>query len=80
MKDLRLLARFNASWSDSSLGEFYDADYMEAVAAFAYRPVDNDRLNMLFKYTYFADLPTAAQISSWRHAGRLCPALACSGH
>jgi len=63
-EDLRLLARFNASWSDSSLGEFYDADYMEAVAAFAYRPVDNDRLNMLFKYTYFADLPTAGQISS----------------
>ncbi len=63
-EDLRLLARFNASWSDSSLGEFYDADYMEAVTAFAYRPVDNDRLNMLFKYTYFADLPTAAQISS----------------
>ena len=63
-EDLRLLARFNASWSDSSLGEFYDADYMEAVAAFAYRPVDNDRLNMLFKYSYFADLPTAGQISS----------------
>ncbi len=61
-EDFRLLTRFNASWSDSSNGQFYDANYMEAVAAFAYRPVDNDRLNTLFKYTFFTDLPTTGQL------------------
>ena len=62
-EDFRLLTRFNASWSDSSKGQFYDANYMEGVAAFAYRPVDNDRLNALFKYTFFADLPTTDQLN-----------------
>ena len=62
-EDFRLLTRLNASWSDSSKGQFYDANYMEAVAAFAYRPVDNDRLNTLFKYTFFTDLPTTGQLS-----------------
>ncbi len=62
-RDLRLLTRFNGSWSDSSNGQFYDANYIEGVAALAYRPVDNDRFNALFKYTYFMDLPTSGQLA-----------------
>ena len=30
---------------------------------YAYRPVDNDRLNALVKYTYFYNVPTTEQVS-----------------
>jgi hypothetical protein len=56
--DWRLLGKFNYSFSDSSLGEFYDGGYTEAVLGYAYRPVRNDRLNVLAKYTYFYNRPT----------------------
>lgn len=61
--DWRLLGKFNHSFSDSSLGEFYDGNYTEAVLGYAYRPIANDRLNALAKYTYFYDLPGAEQLS-----------------
>ena len=54
----RLLTKLNMSDSNSSLGDFYDGDYTEAVLGFAYRPIDNDRLNMLAKVTYFENLPS----------------------
>lgn len=59
--DWRFVGRFNGSWSDSSLGDFYDGNYVEAVTGFAYRPALDDRLNALFKYTFFYDLPSSAQ-------------------
>jgi hypothetical protein len=59
----QLVGKFNHSFSDSSLGEFYDGDFTEAVLGYAYRPVDNDRLNALVKYTYFYNLPTAEQVT-----------------
>jgi hypothetical protein len=43
------------------LGGFYDGKYTEAVLGYGYRPVMNDRLNTLFKYTYFYNLPTLGQ-------------------
>jgi hypothetical protein len=33
------------------------------VLGYAYRPVNNDRLNALLKYTYFYNVPAAEQIS-----------------
>ena len=60
-KDWRFVGKLNASYSTSTLGDFYRGDYVEAVTGFAYRPVNNDRLNALFKYTYFYDLPTPGQ-------------------
>jgi flagellar motor protein MotB len=59
--DWRLLGKFNYAHSDSSQGEFFDGDYTEAVLGYAYRPVHNDRLNALVKYTYFYNLPSAEQ-------------------
>lgn len=53
----RLLGKLNMSISESSLGSSYDGDYTEAVLGYAYRPVAHDRLNMLFKYTYFDNVP-----------------------
>jgi len=48
-----LIGKLDHSVSDSSLGEFYAGGYTEAVVGYAYRPVRNDRLNALVKYTYF---------------------------
>jgi hypothetical protein len=60
---VRLLGKFNHSFSDSSLGQFYDGGYTEAVFGGAYRPVTNDRLNALLKYTYFYNFPAADQVT-----------------
>jgi hypothetical protein len=57
----RYIGKFNGSYSTSSLSDFYRGDYLEAISAFAYRPVDNDRFNALFKYTFFYDLPSPSQ-------------------
>ena len=59
--DWRMLGKFNYAISESSLGNNYDGDYTEAVLGYAYRPVHNDRLNALFKYTYFYNLPSTEQ-------------------
>jgi flagellar motor protein MotB len=59
--DWRLVGRLNFSRSASSLGEFYDGSFTEAVMGYAYRPVANDRLNALVKYTYFYNLPSSGQ-------------------
>jgi len=58
----RLLGKLNHSSSDSSLGTFFDGGFTEAVLGYAYRPVYNDRLNALVKYTYFYNVPTSDQI------------------
>ncbi len=59
----RLVAKLNYSDSQSSQGQFYDGKFTEAVMGYAYRPVDNDRLNTLMKYTYFYNVPTAGQVT-----------------
>ncbi len=59
----RLLGKFNHSLSESSQGAFYDGGFTEAVLGYAYRPVHNDRLNALVKYTYFYNVPTTGQIT-----------------
>lgn len=61
--DWRLVGKFNHSESNSSLGEFYDGGYTEAVVGYGYRPVSNDRLNALVKYTYFYNMPTVGQVT-----------------
>ena len=60
--DWRLIGKLDHSVSDSSLGEFYAGGYTEAVVGYAYRPVRNDRLNALVKYTYFYNVPTTDQV------------------
>src|SRR5260370_17343756 len=57
----RLLGKLDHSISDSSLGDFYAGGYTEAVVGYAYRPIRNDRLNALVKYTYFYTVPTTDQ-------------------
>ena len=62
--DWRVIGKFNGSWSKASGGDFADGNYIEAITGFAYRPVKDDRLNALFKYTYFYDEPNPAQLSA----------------
>jgi hypothetical protein len=61
--DWRVIGKLNQSVSGSSLGEFYDGSYTEAVVGYGYRPVRNDRLNALVKYTYFYNVPTTDQLT-----------------
>lgn len=61
--DSRLLGKLNHSESASSLGQFYDGGYTEAVLGYAFRPVRHDRLNALIKYTYLFNVPTTDQIT-----------------
>lgn len=60
----RLLAKVNFSFSDSTQGAFFDGDYVEGVLGAAYRPINNDRWNALFKYTYFGSVPSPCQLST----------------
>jgi hypothetical protein len=60
----RVLGKLDLSTSHSSLGDFFGGEYTEGTLGYAYRPVENDRLNMLVKYTYFYNLPTAGQRTS----------------
>lgn len=57
----RLLGKLDYSISDSSLGDFFAGGYTEAVVGYAFRPVSNDRINTLVKYTYFYNVPTTDQ-------------------
>ncbi|MDD2580921.1 MAG: OmpA family protein [Desulfuromonadaceae bacterium] len=59
--DWRLIGKFDYSQSTSSQGQFFDGSFIEAVMGYAYRPVNNDRLNVLLKYTFFYNVPTADQ-------------------
>ena len=61
--DWRLIGKLNHSTSISSQGDFYNGNFTEAVLGYAYRPVENDKLNALFKYTYFYNLPATDQVA-----------------
>ena len=60
----RLVGKIDGLISQSDQGDILDGDYIEASVGFAYRPIDNDRLNALFKYTYLYDLPGADQVTT----------------
>ncbi|MEL6956061.1 MAG: flagellar motor protein MotB, partial [Pseudomonadota bacterium] len=62
--DWRALIRYNKAESNFSGGAFFDGDFTEFQVAGAYRPVDNNRVNALLRYTYYEDLPGAEQISN----------------
>lgn len=58
-EDWRLLASVDAALSHATSHEtsLRDTDFIEASLGYAYRPVDNNRLNALFRYTYLYDMP-----------------------
>jgi hypothetical protein len=60
----RIIGKLNYAVSESSKGDYYNGDYTEAVLGYAYRPVHHDRLNALFKYTYFYNMPSTEQVTA----------------
>jgi outer membrane protein OmpA-like peptidoglycan-associated protein len=66
--DWRFLGKLNFAISNAAAGaaagSLADADFTEIVLGYGYRPVLNDRLNMLFKYNYLSDLPSPGQLSA----------------
>jgi hypothetical protein len=61
--DWRLVGKLDHSMSDASQGQFYDGGYTEATLGYGYRPIQSDRLDVLAKYTYFYNVPTAGQVT-----------------
>jgi hypothetical protein len=60
----RLLAHVDALLSNSDQDTILDGDYVEASIGYAYRPIENDRLNVLFKYAFLYDLPGPQQVNA----------------
>ncbi|MGA0612414.1 OmpA family protein [Caldimonas sp. KR1-144] len=58
----RWLGKLNWADSDSDAGALAAAKFTEAVLGYAWRPVSNDRLNLLLKYTYLYDLSSPGQV------------------
>lgn len=60
----RILADTDVLLSESAEGDFRDGRYIRASLGYAYRPVDNEKLNILLRYTYLNDQPGEDQISA----------------
>ncbi len=58
---LRLQGKFNYSETTDNIGNTRDAKFTEAGIGFAYRPIENDRLNVLGRLTYLYDLQPLEQ-------------------
>jgi hypothetical protein len=61
--DWRFSENLSAVISDASTTT-RSGKYVEGWLGYAYRPVENDRLNALFKYTFLYDLPGADQVNA----------------
>ncbi len=62
--DWRLIANVDALLSQSADGAFRDGQYVKASVGYAFRPVDNEKFNMLLRYTYLNDQPGEDQVSA----------------
>lgn len=63
-EDWRLLTDVEALYSDSAEDDFRDGEYLRAKLAYAYRPVANERLNVLLSLTYLNDQPGEDQVDA----------------
>jgi uncharacterized repeat protein (TIGR01451 family) len=61
---LTWLGRLNLSWTDNHLTGVDDGRFAEVDLGYAWRPVENDRLNLLGKYTWLYDLDSAGQLDA----------------
>lgn len=63
-EDWRFSAHLDALISRSDQATILDGDYIEGSIGYAYRPVTNDKLNILMKYAFLYDLPGPQQVNS----------------
>ncbi len=61
--DWRLLGRFNMAQADNDSPSVRAAEFTEAMAGLAFRPVGNERLNALLRVSYFEDLGPVGQVT-----------------
>ncbi len=57
------LGKLNFALADHETTDVRAADFVEGTVGFAYRPVLNDRLNLLARYTYLRDMGPIGQIT-----------------
>ncbi|MDU8913911.1 hypothetical protein [Aestuariicoccus sp. MJ-SS9] len=62
-EETRILANIDALVSESDQSSFRDGHYVEANLGLAHRPILDDRLNFLFRYTYLNDQPGPDQVN-----------------
>ncbi len=61
--DWRALGRLNFAIADNNTPNERAADFVEGTIGFAYRPILNDRLNLLARYTYLKDMGPIGQVT-----------------
>lgn len=61
--DWRALGRLNFAIANNNTASERAADFVEGAVGFAYRPVLNDRLNLLARYTYLKDMGPIGQVT-----------------
>jgi hypothetical protein len=61
--DWRALGQFNVARARNATPSLVAAQFTDAMLGFAYRPVDNDRINALVRVQYFDDLGPVGQIT-----------------
>ncbi|MDH5434318.1 MAG: flagellar motor protein MotB, partial [Gammaproteobacteria bacterium] len=57
--DWRFVSRAHFSETESTQGDLFGGNFSEVVMGYGYRPVENDKWNALFKYTYFYNVPVS---------------------
>ena len=67
-EERRLLFSFEGTATDTDGSSLPDGRYAEVSLGYAYRPIENDKLNLLFKYTYLHDL-YGQQVDSFNEPG-----------
>ncbi len=55
-EERRLLFSFDGATTSNKTASFQGGDYAELTFGYAYRPIENDKLNFLLKYTYLYDM------------------------
>lgn len=61
--DWRFIGEFNLARADNDGPSVRAAEFTEAIAGFAWRPIDNDRVNGLLRVQYFEDLGPVGQLT-----------------
>jgi hypothetical protein len=61
--DWRFLGEFNLARANNDTTSVRAAEFTEAMAGFAYRPVHNERLNALMRFQYFEDMGPVGQLT-----------------
>lgn len=61
--DWRMRLQLDFALSRTGLANRYDTDFVEIITGYAYRPIKNDRLNLLFEYKYLADQAPTSQLT-----------------